>query len=170
MDGGIYGCPAEWEALLPPGVRRPRRRTLWKRRWGVLALTPEGCEDLLSFRPTPQRFPFLPPAWRAARELQCGLLLLPGDCPAERLPLPPTLRAASYGLSPRDSLTFSSLEQPALCVQRALPRPDGKAIEPQEIPLPGLPAPVERFLPLLGLWLLLSDAAAWDAFLKRLAE
>ena len=153
--GGIYGSPAEWAGLLPPGTGRPGRRTLWRRRWGVLALTPEGCADLLTVR---RRFP------PSARELQCDLLLLPGECPAGRLPLPPTLRAVSYGLSPRDSLTFSSLEQPALCVQRALPRPDGTVIEPQEIPLPGLPAPVERFLPLLGLWLLTcADASAWQA-------
>lgn len=158
LRGAIYGGPAEWAGLLPPGIRRPGRRGLWRRRWGVLALTPEGCADLLTVRPAWRRVP-LP-----TRELQCDLLLLPGDCPAGRLPLAPTLRAVSYGLSSRDSLTFSSLEQPALCVQRALPRPDGTIIEPQEIPLPGLPAPVERFLPLLGLWLLTcADASAWQA-------
>lgn len=148
MEGGIYGCPAGWAELLPPGVRRVRfRGGLWARRWGVLALTPEGCADLLSRRGV-----------GAFLKLRCDLALLPGDCPAERLPLPPTLRAVSYGLSPRDTLTFSSLQEPVLCVQRALPGPDG-AIEPQEIPLPGLPPPVERFLPLLGLWLLY-DASA----------
>jgi hypothetical protein len=106
-----------------------------------VALTPEGCAALSRVR-------------GADKTLSCELALLPGDCPLERLPLARTGRVISYGLSPRDSLTFSSLEQPALCVQRALPRPDGVTIEPQEIPLPWLPAPVERFLPLLGLWIL----------------
>ena len=139
MENGIYGCPGGWAGLLPPGTRRIRwRGTLWRRRWGTLALTPEGCRAL----------------YGAKRPLRCEILLLPGDCPADRLPLPPTLRAVSYGLSPRDTLTFSSLQEPTLCVQRALPGPDGIAIEPGEIPLPGLPPPVERFLPLLGLWLL----------------
>lgn len=139
MESGIYGCPAGWGGLLPPGaVRVRRRRTLRKRVWGVLALTPEGCGRLYDRDIT----------------LTCGVLLLPGDCAAERLRLAPTLRAVSYGLSPRDSLTFSSLEEPALCVQRALETPDGLRIEPGEIPLPGLPAPAEKYLPLLGLWLL----------------
>ena len=60
----------------------------------------------------------------------------------------------TYGLSSRDSLTLSSLEEPVLCIQRTLPRPDGAAIEPQEIPLPPLLEPAEQLLPLLGLWLL----------------
>ena len=59
------------------------------------------------------------------------------------------------GLSPRDSLTLSSLTEPVLCVQRSLPRPDGAVIEPQEVPLPPLPGPPEELLPLLGLRLLL---------------
>ena len=137
MESGIYGCPAGWAEWLPPGARRVRTRTGARRRtWGVFALTPDGCRKL-----------------RRA-ELRCGLLLIPGNCPAEALPRLRAGRAASYGLSPRDSLTFSSLEEPILCVQRALPAPDGGVIEPQEIPVPGLPAPFEDFLPLLGLWLL----------------
>ena len=137
MESGIYGCPAGWTEWLPPGARRVRTRMgVRKRAWGALALTPDGCRKL------------------KGAELSCGLLLIPGNCPASALPRLRTGRAASYGLSPRDSLTFSSLQEPVLCVQRALPAPDGGVIEPQEIPLPGLPAPVEEFLPLLGLWLL----------------
>ena len=56
----------------------------------------------------------------------------------------------TYGLSHRDSLTLSSLAEPVLCVQRRLPRPDGGFIEPQEFPLPDLPAPAAELLPLLG--------------------
>ena len=63
------------------------------------------------------------------------------------------------GLSPRDSLTLSSLTEPVLCVQRHLPRPDGAVIEPQEFPLPSLPGPPEELLPLLGLRLLLMPLA-----------
>ena len=139
MDGGIYGCPAAWKALLPPGAVRVRgKRTLRKRRWGVLALTPEGCGRL----------------YDTGGALSCELLLLPGDCAAERLPHLQTPRAVSYGLSPRDSLTFSGLREPVLCVQRTLRVPGGATIEPGEIPVPWLPAPVEAYLPLLGLWLL----------------
>lgn len=137
MEDAIYGCPAWWARYLPPGVRRVRRRSEARsRRWGTLVLTPKGCAALYG------------------AELSCGLLLLPGNCPPERLPRLRTGRAASYGLSPRDTLTFSSLQEPVLCVQRALSAPDGVLVEPQEIPLPGLPPPVERFLPLLGLWIL----------------
>ena len=137
MESGIYGCPRAWAEWLPPGARRVRTRAGVRRRsWGVLALTPDGCRKL-----------------RRA-EIECGLLLIPGSCTAEALPRVRAGRAASYGLSPRDSLTFSSLEEPVLCVQRALPAPGGGVVEPQEIPLPGLPAPFEDFLPLLGLWLL----------------
>lgn len=113
-----------------------RRSDVRKRQWGTLVLTPKGCGALYG------------------AELSCGLLLIPGNCPPERLPRPLTGRAASYGLSPRDTLTFSSLQEPVLCVQRTLTAPDGGIVEPQEIPLPGLPPPVERFLPLLALWIL----------------
>ena len=60
----------------------------------------------------------------------------------------------TYGLSHRDSLTLSSLTEPVLCIQRRLRRPDGSVIEPQELPLPPLPEPADRLLPLLGAWLL----------------
>ena len=169
MECGIYGCPARWTALLPRGVRRLRTRNgLRARRWDVLALTPEGRRNLLA--PEERRDLLTPDGgrdlltdWRGkfrirrsfrGAELLCGLLLTPGNCPAEWLSRIRADFAVSYGLSARDSLTFSSLEEPVLCVQRALPGPDGTVIEPQEIPLPGLPAPVEQYLPLLGLWLL----------------
>ena len=101
-------------------------------------MTPEGCQAL---------------AEHPAGEIICRLLLAPGDLPA----LPAQVRAetvVSYGLSPRDSLTLSSLAEPVLCVQRALPRLDGTVIDPQEFPLPPLPGPAEALLPLLGLRLL----------------
>lgn len=139
MDAAIFDCPAEWARLLPPGVRRARlAEELREHIWPLLALTPEGCRALAD----------LP-----GGGIVCRLLLAPGDAQS----LPPQVRAetvVSYGLSPRDSLTLSSLAEPVLCVQRALPRPDGTKVDAQEFPLPPLPGPPERLLPLLGLWLL----------------
>lgn len=139
MDAAIYDCPMEWAHLLPPGSRGVRRGAeLAEHIWPLLALTPEGCRAL---------------AESPAGGIVCRLLLAPGDIPA----LPAQVRAetvVSYGLSPRDSLTLSSLAEPVLCVQRALPRPDGTVIDPQEFPLPPFPGPVEALLPLLGLRLL----------------
>lgn len=138
MDAAIYDCPGAWGPFLPPGTR-PLRRTeeLAEHIWPLLALTPEGCRALEGMD----------------GGIVCRLLLAPGDLPA----LPPQIRAEtiiSYGLSPRDSLTLSSLAEPVLCVQRALPRPDGTVVDPQEFPLPPLPGPAEALLPLLGLRLL----------------
>ena len=136
MDAAIYDCPTAWERFLPPGTRSVRRAgELAEHIWPLLALTAEGCRALAE-----------------DREIVCRLLLAPGE-----LPLPAQIRAEtviSYGLSPRDSLTLSSLTEPVLCVQRALPRPDGSVVDPQEFPLPPLPGPAEALLPLLGLRLL----------------
>ena len=139
MDAAIYECPMEWARFLPPGARQVQRPgELAEHIWPLLALTPEGCQAL---------------AEHPAGEIICRLLLAPGDLPA----LSAQVRAetvVSYGLSPRDSLTLSSLAEPVLCVQRALPRLDGTVIDPQEFPLPPLPGPAEALLPLLGLRLL----------------
>lgn len=138
MDAAIYDCPAAWGPFLPPGTRQVRRAgELAEHIWPLLALTPEGCRTLNQI----------------GGEIVCRLLLAPGDL----LALPAQVRAEtviSFGLSPRDSLTLSSLTEPVLCVQRTLPRPDGAMIDPQEFPLPPLPAPAEALLPLLGLRLL----------------
>ena len=77
---------------------------------------------------------------RGFRGVMCRVALVPGNGGGDLS----GLRAetvVTWGLSPRDSLTLSSLSEPVLCVQRALLRPDGGVVEPQE-------------LPLLGLWLL----------------
>lgn len=135
MDAAIFDCPRSWERFLPPVTRRIRLAAeLEKHLWPLLALTPGGCRAL-----------------RAGGTAVCRLLLAPGDG------MPDHVRAetvVTYGLSPRDSLTLSSLTEPVLCVQRALPRPDGAVIDPQEFPLPPLPGPPEALLPLLGLRLL----------------
>ena len=78
------------------------------------------------------------------------MLLLPGDCGANGFRAETVV---TYGLSPRDSITFSSLREPVLCVQRALPLLRGGVLEPQEFPLPGL-AGAEGLLPCVSARLL----------------
>lgn len=134
MEGAIFDCPALWLERLPPGVLGAETpAALAGRTWDLLALTRRGRAAL------------------GRVEASCRTLLIPGDSP-------PPLSAEvviTWGLSPRDSLTLSSLTEPVLCVQRSLPRPDGAIIEPQEFPLPSLPGLPEEMLPLLGLRLLL---------------
>ena len=136
MNAAIYDCPKEGARFLPAGVQAIRQAgELTEHIWPLLALTAEGCRALTE------------------KEIVCRLLLAPGDIQA----LPAQIQAEtviSYGLSPRDSLTLSSLTEPVLCVQRSLPRPDGTCVDPQEFPLPAIPGPVQTLLPLLGLRLL----------------
>lgn len=71
--------------------------------------------------------------WAGLNALECRTLLLPG--PAG--PLARGLRckcAVSYGASPRDTLTFSSLEGGRACaaLQRELVTLDGRVVEQQE--------------------------------------
>lgn len=133
MEGAIFDCPAQWQEHLPPGVLGAESPAgLTGRTWDLLALTRRGRAAL------------------GRAEIFCRILLIPGDAP-------PPLGAETVitcGLSPRDSLTLSSLTEPLLCVQRALPRPDGGTVDPQELPLPPLPAPAAELLPILGLRLL----------------
>lgn len=94
------------------------------------------------------------------QKLRCGMLLVPGTG------MPRGIQAetvVTYGLSHRDSLTLSSLSEPVLCVQRALPRLEGGNVEPQEIPLPPLPGEAETLLPLLGMRLLRMPLTAMSA-------
>lgn len=154
VEGAIFACPAEWESRLPAGIRRVTdAKELEKRRWPLLALTSAGCARLSN------------------EKIRCQVLLVPGDCTTEQLTRVQAENVISYGLSPRDSLTLSSLAEPVLCIQRALPRPDGGVIEPQELPLPGLPEPAVRLLPLLGVQLLhiplTGEISLWYNYTKR---
>lgn len=134
MEAAIFPCPAWWTPHLPVGVLRAERaEELAGQAWTLLAL-PRGA----GAEPG------------TGKTLRCRILLTPGDRPPEA----EAESVITFGLSPRDSLTLSSLAEPVLCVQRALPRPDGAVVEPQEFPLPALPAPAEELLPLLGLRLL----------------
>lgn len=140
MDAAIYDCPEAWVRFLPTGTRRIQRlEELSEHLWPLLALTAAGCQALSERRKT---------------RLVCRLLLLPGEFLHPDLAGIQAETVISCGLSPRDSLTLSSLRSPVLCVQRTLPRLDGTTVEPQEFPLPPLPGPVEAMLPLLGLRLL----------------
>ena len=136
MEGVLFCCPPAWEKLLPPGVRGAAvPEVLGERFWPLLALTRRGCEAL------------------GETAALCRVLLAPGDSGGS-LGRISAETVVTYGLSPRDSLTLSSLTEPVLCVQRHLRRPDGTIIEPQEFPLPALPEPAEDLLPLLGTMLL----------------
>lgn len=137
MENGIFVCPREWKNLLPAGTRTVQcPAELSEQSWNLLALTQAGCQKL------------------ERREIRCQTLLVPGDCPPALLVCLHAETVVSYGLSPRDTLTLSSLTEPVLCVQRTLNRPDGTALEPQEFPLPELPGSAVELLPLLGLRLL----------------
>ena len=133
MEGIIWHCPALWRPLLPPrALAAESARDLTLRRWSVLALTERGCGDL--------------------ERADCGVLLVPGDRAEAVLARVRAETVVTCGLSQRDSLTLSSLSEPVVCLQRALLRPDGGTVEPQEFPLPAaLPAPAAELLPLLGL-------------------
>ena len=134
MDGGFFLCPDAWEFLLPAEIRHLRDAgSVCQKRWDLLTLTPMGCALL----PEPAA-------------VTAGILLLPGDCPRSDLRVGTVV---TYGRSPRDSITLSSLREPVLCVQRALPLLRGGVLEPQEFPLPGL-AGAEGLLPCVSARLL----------------
>jgi len=139
MDGAFFngGTPPSG---LPAWVFPARTAVeLTGRRWTLLALTKEGCRRLRE----------------AGKPCRCATLLLPEDQGDVLQGLAEAERVVSVGLDCRASLTFSSLQNGAvLCVQRTLIRPDGGAVEPQELPLPPLDAPPETALLIWGLKLL----------------
>lgn len=137
MEGAIFECPEDWAKWLPSGIHRAERpEELAGREWSILALMGKEACSLNS------------------ELLRCRILLVPGNVSPSYLARIQAEYVITYGLSPRDSLTLSSLTDPVLCVQRILPRPDGALIEPREFPLPELPASAAELLPLLGLRLL----------------
>ena len=132
-EGEMLDRHAEMRGITRLGAERAE--ALAEQYWPLLVLTRRGCGEL------------------GDTAALCRVLLVPGDCtaPLERITAETVV---TYGLSSRDSLTLSSLAEPVLCVQRQLPRPGGGVVEPQEFPLPELPAPAAELLPLLGLRLL----------------
>ena len=137
MTDAIFACPPTWEPWVSPWTRILRGEAeLSEQTWGILLLPPGTVRG------------------RQEVPISCACLLVEGTCPAELLSSVKTAYVVTYGMSPRDSLTLSSLREPVLCVQRSLIPPDGTVIEPQELPLGELPLPPEQMLPLLGLQLL----------------
>lgn len=75
--------------------------------------------------------------WAGASALTCRTALLPGGLPALTRTLPAGL-VVSYGLSGRNTLTLSSLEEgrALVAVQREFPALGGQLIERQELAVP----------------------------------
>lgn len=95
--------------------------------------------------------------WAGAGAVDCRMLLLPGGLG----PLARGLRCAcavSYGTSPKDTLTFSSLEGDQICValQRELVTLAGGVVEQQEwvLPFPAGSDPMD-YLAAVGILLIL---------------
>lgn len=113
----------------------------------------DGFFDLLLVAPSAR-------AWAGAGVIRCRTTLLPGAA----LPLARLLKAesaVSYGASPKDTLTISSLEGKQICValQREIITLDGATLERQEFVLPFSPGEdPERFLGLTGARLLLTGS------------
>ncbi len=119
-DEGILDAVAR---RLPPSAARLRSG----RHPAELA---EGVLDLLVVSPGAL-------GWAGAGAVDCRTVLLPGGAG----PLARALRtgqAVSYGTSPRDTLTFSSLEGDRICLalQRELVTLQGTVVEQQEMVLP----------------------------------
>ena len=117
---GFYrGSGAAWQQALPPELEKIEDGGAVRQRcWELLVLDREGARRLSG----------------QGRMPLCRTLLLPQD--AWREPLR-ACQVVSCGLSPRSSLTLSSLAQlRVLCVQRQLTALDDTLIEPQDIPLP----------------------------------
>ena len=96
----------------------------------------------------------------AGVSLCAGTLLLPGDCGTIPARCVRAKQVIGFGLSPRDTLTLSSLAPGGrlLCVQRGFFTLGGALIEPQELPLPpGFPAEDEELALLLAGLRLLCD-------------
>lgn len=100
--------------------------------------------------------------WAGAGAVDCRTVLLPGGAALLARTLR-TRQAVSYGTSPRDTLTFSSLEGDQLCMalQRELVTLEGTVVEQQELVLPYPPksSPLP-FLAVMGTLLLLDALPA----------
>lgn len=133
--------------------KRPEPLTC--RRWDLLTLTAGGCAGM-------ELLPLV---------CACGTLLVPGDCGEDVLQRIRAERVVSFGISGRDSLTFSSMgeEQRVLCIQRELLLPDGGVVDRQEIPLPEkyLILPDEAILALMGTRLLLYGAGSFSKEMRN---
>lgn len=75
--------------------------------------------------------------WAGAAALTCRTALIPGGLPALSRALP-ACRQVTYGTSPRDTVTLSSLYEgsAAIAVQREFLTLDGRTVERGELVLP----------------------------------
>ncbi|MEG1858591.1 MAG: hypothetical protein RR216_07585, partial [Pseudoflavonifractor sp.] len=100
--------------------------------------------------------------WAGLSAIACRVLLLPGGMGPLARNLP-CVCAVSYGTSPKDTLTFSSLGGARMCLalQRELVRLDGSVAEQQELVLPcaGQLSPMS-YLAAAGVLLLLGISPA----------
>lgn len=95
--------------------------------------------------------------WAGAAAIYCRTVLLPDSAGMLTRSLLAD-RAVSYGLSGRDTITLSSLEEEKICVcvQREIIRLDGGLVERQELILPRQEGePLELLLARVGVCLLL---------------
>lgn len=115
--------------------------TLADTHWDLLVLNIAGSHALLTQRV----------------HCTCDTLLLPDTSSGTVTQLISARQIIEAGLSPRCSVTFSSLQSTVsmICIQRTLRRSDGVLLEPQEIPFPPLPLPADEQLLLFTLRLLL---------------
>ena len=95
--------------------------------------------------------------WAGAAAIYCRTVLLPDSAGAMARTLLAD-RAVSYGLSGRDTITLSSLEEGRMCVsvQREIIRLDGGLVDRQELILPRKEGQSpEQMLARVGIYLLL---------------
>ena len=99
--------------------------------------------------------------WAGAGALSCRTALLPGGRSALTRALPAET-LISYGASPRNTLTLSSLDdlRVSVAVQREFIALDGRAVERQELILPREGRPPELLLAEAGAALLLGRLPA----------
>lgn len=162
---------ASFRTITPKGGLRVWRIGVWEQSEGLGPLARElaggaevtcaehpallvGCSyDLLVVSPRAV-------GWAGAAALGCETVLLPGSAGPFVRSLR-AVRAVSYGLSPRDTLTVSSIEGERICValQRGLIRLDGSIVEEQEIVLPYAGELPELVLARVGLELLVKGTA-----------
>ena len=146
-SGGVYGAVSAALGDRAEGVellRGVHPAELAEHRLDLLCVAPEAT------------------GWAGLGAVDCRALLLPGTAG----PLARGLRCASavsYGTSPRDTLTFSSLEGDQICLalQREIVDVRGGVVEQQEFVLPFPPGlPPSGYLAAAGVLLLLGEDPA----------
>ena len=137
-----YFSAAQAQPFLPASVLAPNAaNVLAHAHWKLLVLNPAGIRTLQAQRV----------------RCTCDTLLLPSSPSGSVTQLVSARQIVEVGLSPRCSVTFSSLQSTGsmVCIQRTRRRADGSLREPQELLFPPLPLSAEEQLLLFALRLLL---------------